>query len=99
MRIRSWARVTEVCKLKEPAFFLFVLGIVSRIYKTRKLLFSSCMYRYVFRFTMNLTTILLQKDWKKNVKWTKGSYTVVMVTIYDLSKLIIYLLLDFLKFC
>ena len=38
-----------------------VLGIVSKNYKTRKLLLIPCMYRYTFSFTLKLATKLLQK--------------------------------------
>ena len=41
--------------------FLFVLGIVSRNYKTRKILLILCIYRYTFGFRLKLTTTLLQK--------------------------------------
>ena len=45
---------------KDPATFLLILGIVSRNYKTSKLLFVSSMYRCNFSFRMNLTATLLQ---------------------------------------
>ena len=38
-----------------------MLGIVSRNYKTKKLLLLPCMYRYIFSFTLRLITTLLQK--------------------------------------
>ena len=48
------------CSLKEGALFLFVLGIISRICKTKNILFLG-MYRYTFSFALKLITALLQK--------------------------------------
>ena len=52
--ILNWKRVTEL-------IFLLALGIVSRIYKTKKILSLPCMCRYIFNLTLKLVTTLLQK--------------------------------------
>ena len=54
------SRRNRFCWLKEAALFLFVLGVISRIYKTKKILFLG-MYKYTFSFTLKLITALLQK--------------------------------------
>ena len=36
-------------------------GIVSRNYKPKKILLLPCIYRYIFRFTLELINTLLQK--------------------------------------
>ena len=55
--------------------FLLVLGIVSRKFKTRKLLLLPCIYTYNISFTMQLTTTLLRKlarfFWKSGMKIKK----------------------------
>ena len=59
--ILSWTRIPEFVNLNSQLFFLLVLGIVSRNYKTKKILLLPCMYRYIFSFTLKLITTLLQK--------------------------------------
>ena len=58
--------------------FLLVLGIVSRKFKTRKLLLLPCIYTYNISFTMQLTTTLLRKlatfFWKSGMKIKKILY-------------------------
>ena len=58
LKLGKDARVFEP---KYPTLFLFVFGLVSRNYKTKKLLLLPCMYRYIFSFTLRLITTLLQK--------------------------------------
>ena len=51
---------TEHLKLRKSnkILFLLVVGIVSRNYKTKKILSSPWMYRYIFSSTLKLTTLL-----------------------------------------
>ena len=68
MNLHFWASMEHLklskrnrfCSLKEGALFLFVLGIISRICKTKNILFLG-MYRYTFSFALKLITALLQK--------------------------------------
>ena len=54
--------IVEYFNLKsERCLFFYLVLCVSRIYKTRKLSLLPCIYRYTFRFTLSLTTSLLQK--------------------------------------
>ena len=62
-------KTNRVSWLKEPAFFLFVLGFIGWNYKTRKLSLLPCMYRYTFSFTLKLTATLL---WKLATFWWNG---------------------------
>ena len=54
-------------------YLLLVTGIVSRNYKTRRLLLLLCMYRYTFRFQLKFTNTILRKlatfyIWNENIK-------------------------------
>ena len=52
--------VNLACYLKETTFFLLVPGIVSRKYKTRKLLILLWIYRYTLSFILMLAATQLQ---------------------------------------
>ena len=54
------SKINRFFELKEAAVFVFVLGILRRIYKTKEILLLA-MYIYNFSFTMKLITALLQK--------------------------------------
>ena len=54
------SKINRFFELKEAAVFVFVLGILRRIYKTKEILLLG-MYIYNFSFTMKLITALLQK--------------------------------------
>ena len=51
----------RVCQPKQPALFLLALGILSRNYKTKKILTLPCTHRCIFSLTLKLITTLLQK--------------------------------------
>ena len=51
----------RVCNLNSQLFFLLALDIVSRNYKTKKILSLPCMHRYIFSLTLKFITTLLQK--------------------------------------
>ena len=59
--ILNWARVTGFVNLNSQLFFLLALDIVSRNYKTKKILSLPCMHRYIFSLTLKFITTLLQK--------------------------------------
>ena len=62
----------RVYLLKDPAPFLLALCVVSRNYKTRKLLLPPCINRYIFSFTLKTRKLQKLTFYMWNVKKDNG---------------------------